>query len=223
MAPLPALQSLVENYQWVSSDITHFAIYEEYVDRYTLVWRWPCLLQWLETRPNHSVCPVCKAAISKSKVIPLYGRGGSQEDPRITLMNKQLWTNSSIVRKRGKTSLKILSSTDPVDRPQQGSHSRDTKELSVLMLESAAKASMLGTTSNYRQSQTFTKVCLDHGAMINEICTPTPHSMNHGIGVIFTQEDKKQQQHWGHHVLAICIWGVGGVEVDPRPCSCWMI
>ncbi|UYV81606.1 hypothetical protein LAZ67_20001679 [Cordylochernes scorpioides] len=50
---------------------------------------------------------------------------------------------------------------------------------SVLMLESAAKASasMLWTASNYRQSQTFTKLCLDHGAMINESCTPTPHSM----------------------------------------------
>ncbi|UYV65576.1 TXNRD3 [Cordylochernes scorpioides] len=36
--------------------------------------------------------------------------------------------------------------------------------VSVLMLESAAKvsASMLGTASNYRQSQTFTKECLDH-------------------------------------------------------------
>ncbi|UYV72356.1 hypothetical protein LAZ67_9002769 [Cordylochernes scorpioides] len=31
MAPLPALQSLVENRQWVSSDTTYFAIYEEYV------------------------------------------------------------------------------------------------------------------------------------------------------------------------------------------------
>ncbi|UYV79476.1 SLU7 [Cordylochernes scorpioides] len=30
---LQALQSLVENRQWVSSDTTHFAIYEEYVDR----------------------------------------------------------------------------------------------------------------------------------------------------------------------------------------------
>ncbi|UYV65628.1 IPP [Cordylochernes scorpioides] len=50
---------------------------------------------------------------------------------------------------------------------------------SVLMLESAAKASasMLGMASNYSQSQTFTKVCLDHGAMINQSCTPTPHSM----------------------------------------------
>ncbi|GFS29998.1 e3 ubiquitin-protein ligase RNF185, partial [Trichonephila inaurata madagascariensis] len=43
---------------------------------------WPCLHRWLETRPTRQVCPVCKAAISKDKVIPLYGRGGSQQDPR---------------------------------------------------------------------------------------------------------------------------------------------
>ncbi|XP_051956929.1 E3 ubiquitin-protein ligase RNF185 isoform X4 [Xyrauchen texanus] len=44
---------------------------------------WPCLHQWLETRPNRQVCPVCKAGISREKVIPLYGRGStSQEDPR---------------------------------------------------------------------------------------------------------------------------------------------
>lgn len=44
---------------------------------------WPCLHQWLETRPNRQLCPVCKAAISKEKVIPLYGRGSTkQEDPR---------------------------------------------------------------------------------------------------------------------------------------------
>ncbi|XP_034941771.1 E3 ubiquitin-protein ligase RNF185-like [Chelonus insularis] len=44
---------------------------------------WPCLHQWLQTRPSRQVCPVCKAAISKEKVIPLYGRGTSkQEDPR---------------------------------------------------------------------------------------------------------------------------------------------
>ncbi|UYV64807.1 ACO1 [Cordylochernes scorpioides] len=36
------------------------------------------------------------------------------------------------------------------------------------MLELAVKVSMLGTVSNYRLSQTFTKVCLDHGAIINE-------------------------------------------------------
>ncbi|XP_063238940.1 E3 ubiquitin-protein ligase RNF185-like [Bacillus rossius redtenbacheri] len=44
---------------------------------------WPCLHQWLETRPLRQVCPVCKAAIGKDKVVPLYGRGSTnQEDPR---------------------------------------------------------------------------------------------------------------------------------------------
>lgn len=43
---------------------------------------WPCLHQWLETGPTRQLCPVCKAAISKDKVIPLYGRGSAREDPR---------------------------------------------------------------------------------------------------------------------------------------------
>lgn len=44
---------------------------------------WPCLHQWLETRSSRQVCPVCKAVISKDKVIPIYGRGNTkQEDPR---------------------------------------------------------------------------------------------------------------------------------------------
>ena len=47
---------------------------------------WPCLHQWLETRPNRQLCPVCKAAISKEKVIPLYGRGSTnQQDPRFVV------------------------------------------------------------------------------------------------------------------------------------------
>lgn len=38
---------------------------------------------WLETRPTRKLCPVCKAAISKEKVIPLYGRNSEkQQDPR---------------------------------------------------------------------------------------------------------------------------------------------
>ncbi|XP_044026571.1 E3 ubiquitin-protein ligase RNF5 [Siniperca chuatsi] len=45
---------------------------------------WPCLHQWLEMRPSSQQCPVCKAGISREKVIPLYGRGSSsQEDPRL--------------------------------------------------------------------------------------------------------------------------------------------
>jgi len=44
---------------------------------------WPCLNTWLETRPTRQLCPVCKAAISKEKVIPLYGRNSEkQQDPR---------------------------------------------------------------------------------------------------------------------------------------------
>src|SRR4051812_24202776 len=44
---------------------------------------WPCLHQWLDTRPNRPQCPVCKASISKDKVIPLYGRGSTDNtDPR---------------------------------------------------------------------------------------------------------------------------------------------
>lgn len=44
---------------------------------------WPCLNTWLETRPHRQLCPVCKAAISKEKVIPLYGRNSEkQQDPR---------------------------------------------------------------------------------------------------------------------------------------------
>lgn len=52
---------------------------------------WPCLHQWLETRPTRQLCPVCKAAISKDKVIPLYGRGSTKEDPRYVWM----WCNES--------------------------------------------------------------------------------------------------------------------------------
>lgn len=44
---------------------------------------WPCLHKWLETRPTSQTCPVCKSAISKEKVIPLYGRNSTdKQDPR---------------------------------------------------------------------------------------------------------------------------------------------
>ncbi|XP_043939124.1 E3 ubiquitin-protein ligase RNF5 isoform X2 [Protopterus annectens] len=45
---------------------------------------WPCLHQWLEVQPDRQECPVCKAGISREKVIPVYGRGStSQQDPRL--------------------------------------------------------------------------------------------------------------------------------------------
>jgi len=44
---------------------------------------WPCLHQWLETRPQRQICPVCKAGIGRDKVVPLYGRDGDQKIPEI--------------------------------------------------------------------------------------------------------------------------------------------
>ena len=44
---------------------------------------WPCLHQWLETKQNNPTCPVCKSAISRENVIPLYGRNSTdRKDPR---------------------------------------------------------------------------------------------------------------------------------------------
>ena len=36
----------------------------------------------MESRPNSATCPVCKAVIDKEKLIPLYGRGSGNKDPR---------------------------------------------------------------------------------------------------------------------------------------------
>ncbi|XP_048129638.1 E3 ubiquitin-protein ligase RMA3-like [Rhodamnia argentea] len=45
---------------------------------------WPCLYRWLDARSSsgepdqrHQTCPICKADISHSTLIPLYGRGSS--------------------------------------------------------------------------------------------------------------------------------------------------
>ncbi|XP_055343566.1 E3 ubiquitin-protein ligase RNF185-like [Paramacrobiotus metropolitanus] len=45
---------------------------------------WACLHGWLEMRPpgQQQTCPVCKAAVDRDKVVPLYGRNSKQEDPR---------------------------------------------------------------------------------------------------------------------------------------------
>mmetsp|Transcript_7339 Transcript_7339/g.14823 ORF Transcript_7339/g.14823 Transcript_7339/m.14823 type:complete len:196 (-) Transcript_7339:125-712(-) len=40
---------------------------------------WACLYRWLNT--HHSTCPVCKAGVTESNVIPIFIRG-SMEDPR---------------------------------------------------------------------------------------------------------------------------------------------
>mmetsp|Transcript_23441 Transcript_23441/g.37662 ORF Transcript_23441/g.37662 Transcript_23441/m.37662 type:complete len:233 (-) Transcript_23441:292-990(-) len=42
---------------------------------------WPCLYKWLE-HSSKKECPVCKAPVSAKTVIPIYGRGRPQTDPR---------------------------------------------------------------------------------------------------------------------------------------------
>ncbi|KAK8793397.1 hypothetical protein WA158_004756 [Blastocystis sp. Blastoise] len=41
---------------------------------------WPCLYEWLNY--GHQTCPVCKGAISKESLIPIYGKGSDHKDPR---------------------------------------------------------------------------------------------------------------------------------------------
>ncbi|KAG0236521.1 hypothetical protein BGW41_000389 [Actinomortierella wolfii] len=45
---------------------------------------WSCLHQWLEAQRLNPLCPVCKAGCGQDKVIPIYGRGREQVDPRTT-------------------------------------------------------------------------------------------------------------------------------------------
>ncbi|GAA5798515.1 hypothetical protein HPULCUR_003919 [Helicostylum pulchrum] len=43
---------------------------------------WSCLAQWLNAQSRNPTCPVCKAGCGKDKVIPIYGRGKEEKDPR---------------------------------------------------------------------------------------------------------------------------------------------
>ncbi|OAY33918.1 E3 ubiquitin-protein ligase RNF185 isoform X2 [Manihot esculenta] len=43
---------------------------------------WPCLYRWLHHHSHSHECPVCKALIQEEKLVPLYGRGKMQRDPR---------------------------------------------------------------------------------------------------------------------------------------------
>ncbi|KAF9198695.1 hypothetical protein BGZ49_000413 [Haplosporangium sp. Z 27] len=45
---------------------------------------WSCLHQWLDSQRQNPTCPVCKAGCAQDKVIPIYGRGKEQVDPRST-------------------------------------------------------------------------------------------------------------------------------------------
>ncbi|KAK9906753.1 hypothetical protein WJX75_007419 [Coccomyxa subellipsoidea] len=42
----------------------------------------PVVTIWMQVQSDCRVCPVCKAGIEQDKVIPIYGRGGDNTDPR---------------------------------------------------------------------------------------------------------------------------------------------
>jgi E3 ubiquitin-protein ligase RNF5 len=42
---------------------------------------WGCIYKWLEMR-ECPACPICKAAISRERMLPIYGRGRPHVDPR---------------------------------------------------------------------------------------------------------------------------------------------
>ncbi|CAN0430168.1 unnamed protein product, partial [Hapterophycus canaliculatus] len=44
------------------------------------------LFQWLST--NQTECPVCKAGVTARNVIPLYGRGADNVDPRCGFVSR---------------------------------------------------------------------------------------------------------------------------------------
>ena len=42
---------------------------------------WGCIYKWLEVQ-ECPACPICKAAISRERMLPIYGRGRPHVDPR---------------------------------------------------------------------------------------------------------------------------------------------
>ncbi|SAL97067.1 hypothetical protein [Absidia glauca] len=43
---------------------------------------WVCLSRWLDQQTLNPTCPMCKAGCPQDKIIPVYGRGREEVDPR---------------------------------------------------------------------------------------------------------------------------------------------
>ncbi|CAO3592560.1 unnamed protein product [Absidia cylindrospora] len=43
---------------------------------------WVCLSRWIDQQKMNPTCPMCKAGCPKDKIIPVYGRGQEEIDPR---------------------------------------------------------------------------------------------------------------------------------------------
>jgi len=49
---------------------------------YAIMCSWACVYKWMRTSPANPLCPACKACLSEDRIIPLYGRGRPEVDPR---------------------------------------------------------------------------------------------------------------------------------------------
>jgi hypothetical protein len=48
---------------------------------------WPCIYRWLDVSAEPA-CPVCKAPVSQKRLVPVYGRGKPQLDPRFSPLDE---------------------------------------------------------------------------------------------------------------------------------------
>ncbi|UYV79404.1 Transposase [Cordylochernes scorpioides] len=93
--------------------------------------------------------------------------------------------------------------TPKLERPSDMKASCETSRITLTNKQSRTNSSIQGShswdTEELRlQSQTFTKVCLDHSAMINKSSTPTPHSMSSDVDLHATSpvaQNKLLEEH----------------------------
>ncbi|KAL3814161.1 hypothetical protein ACJIZ3_015429 [Penstemon smallii] len=48
---------------------------------------WPCLYQWLQVHSHSLECPLCKSIVQEDKLVPIYGRGKTNWEPKHRLMS----------------------------------------------------------------------------------------------------------------------------------------
>ncbi|WRK30971.1 RING-type Zinc finger protein [Cryptosporidium parvum] len=69
-----------KNYTSFECNICFENAYEPIVTRCGHLYCWSCICSWLDR--GYEDCPVCKAGVNSENVIPLYGRGNENVDPR---------------------------------------------------------------------------------------------------------------------------------------------
>lgn len=50
---------------------------------------WPCLFRWMHVQSHARTCPVCKASLDLTRVVPIYGHGEHQPRSVMEVAHKQ--------------------------------------------------------------------------------------------------------------------------------------